>query len=467
MSTLYYLQQYISKTLNTIGGIDASQTSDIELPDVTGIDYSKPGIACLSYSDPIDTDNAEWITYTSINNTTKKFVGVTRGQEGYSAKAHAKGVTIAFPISESHINNINELLQSGSVGQVMVSDGSDSQYQDLPQSLYRQVIINGNFDVWQRGTSFTAATTPANNDDTFLMDRWNLLSDGNDIVDVSRSTDAPNGSKYSAKFLVATANKKFGIVYLMENLDAMKLDNQTVSLSFQAKTTTAKVINNLRCAVLSWNSTADAVTSDVVSAWAVSGTNPTWATNWTAENVAANIAITTSWAEYSVEGITIDTASMANIAVVIWVDDTDAALNDELLISQVQLCAGSVALPFQPKSFEEELRACQRYFEKSYDIDVDPGTNTTTGQSGSYVSGINSATHIIQHYQRYKVEKRDNATVTAYAGSGNSGKVDVQSGEITPSSIAEGTGSFRVQATDTVASTVRKLWYQWTADAEL
>ena len=105
---LYYLQQYISKTLNTTGGIDASQTADIELPDVTGIDYTKPGIACISYTDPLDTDSAEWITYTSINNTTKKFVGVTRGTEGYSAKAHAKGVIIAFPLSESHINNLND-----------------------------------------------------------------------------------------------------------------------------------------------------------------------------------------------------------------------------------------------------------------------------------------------------------------------------------------------------------------------
>ena len=30
-------------------------------------------------------------------------------------------------------------------------------------------------------------------------------------------------------------------------------------------------------------------------------------------------------------------------------------------IAQVQLCSGDVALPFQPKSFEEELRQCQRY----------------------------------------------------------------------------------------------------------
>jgi len=170
---------------------------------------------------------------------------------------------------------------------------------------------------------------------------------------------------YSVKFQVETANKKFGIVQLIENRDAIKLDNKTVSVSFQAKTTADKLIENLRVAVLSWDSTADTVTSDVVSDWAVEGTNPTWATNWTAENTASNLAITTSWAEYKVEGIDIDTASMANIAVVIWVDDTDGAVDDELFLSQIQLCEGGIALPFQPKSFAQELADCQRYYEVS------------------------------------------------------------------------------------------------------
>ena len=116
MATLYKLNQYISKTLNTTGGIDATQTTDIELPDVTGIDTDNPGIALLSYTDPLDTDKAEWITYTSIVSATKKFSGVTRGAEGYTAKVHAKGVTIAFPISKSHINNLNDLLDGTTTG---------------------------------------------------------------------------------------------------------------------------------------------------------------------------------------------------------------------------------------------------------------------------------------------------------------------------------------------------------------
>ena len=112
MTNLYYTNQYVSTTLAEAGGIDDSQTSDITLQSVSGIETSKPGICCISYSDPIDTTKAEWVTYTSID-ASKKLVGATRGQEGFAAKSHAFGATIAFPISKSHINNLNDALYQG------------------------------------------------------------------------------------------------------------------------------------------------------------------------------------------------------------------------------------------------------------------------------------------------------------------------------------------------------------------
>lgn len=112
-TTAYFLNQYISTTLASVGGIDASQTTGIILASITNIDTTKPGIACLSYTDPLSTATAEWITYTSIDSGTKELQGVTRGQEGYAAKAHSNGVTVAFPLSESHINNLNTALMIG------------------------------------------------------------------------------------------------------------------------------------------------------------------------------------------------------------------------------------------------------------------------------------------------------------------------------------------------------------------
>lgn len=104
MSTLLYANQYITTTLSVAGGIDDTQTTGIVLASTASIDVDKPGIALLSYADPLDTANAEWVEYTSISS--KELQGVTRGAEGFSAKEHTNGVAIAFPLTESHINRI-------------------------------------------------------------------------------------------------------------------------------------------------------------------------------------------------------------------------------------------------------------------------------------------------------------------------------------------------------------------------
>lgn len=125
MATAYFLNQYVSTTLAVPGGITDVQTTGIILSSLTNIDYTKPGIACLSYTDPLDTSKAEWITYTSINDSTKELQGVGRGTEGFAAKAHNNGVTVAFPLSESHINNLNTALSIGGVATNLVTGTID------------------------------------------------------------------------------------------------------------------------------------------------------------------------------------------------------------------------------------------------------------------------------------------------------------------------------------------------------
>jgi hypothetical protein len=110
----------------------------------------------------------------------------------------------------------------------------------------KNAIINGDFKVSQRGTTFTSATTPANSDDTYLLDRWVLLSDGNDIVDVSQETSATiTDPSHNIKLDVETANKKFGIITILEQKDSRRFINQAVSLSFKAKIT-GTTINAIR-----------------------------------------------------------------------------------------------------------------------------------------------------------------------------------------------------------------------------
>lgn len=121
MATVYFANQYFSTTLNVGGGINNSQTTGIIIQDRSGLDATKPGVACISYSDPISTSAAEWVTYSSIDTATNELQGVTRGAEGFSAKTHVNGATIAFPISESHINNMATALSIGGVATNAVS----------------------------------------------------------------------------------------------------------------------------------------------------------------------------------------------------------------------------------------------------------------------------------------------------------------------------------------------------------
>ncbi len=229
----------------------------------------------------------------------------------------------------------------------------------------KNAIINGGFRVAQRGTTFTSATTPANSDDTYLLDRWTLLSDGNDIVDVSQvTTPVPTGSYNAAQFDIETEDKKWGIIQILEAKDAARFIGGTVSLSFKAAMGVGDTSTLLRAAVLAWSSTADAVTSDVVNAWGAEGTNPTVVANWTLENTpAALAALTTAYQTYKIEGIAIDTASTTNIAVFIWSDDMTNAVGDMVYITDVQLELGSVATPFEFRPYEQELALCQRYYE--------------------------------------------------------------------------------------------------------
>lgn len=223
-------------------------------------------------------------------------------------------------------------------------------------AIENNLLINGNFDVWQRGTSFTQ------NDDLYICDRWNALQEANSSWVFARDTDVPtSGSKYSLKCSNSTANNQAGIVQIMEGADAKQFLNEDLSLSFYAKTNGTE-ISNLRCAILSWTGTEDVVTSDVVSAWGQNGTNPTWATNWTMENTPANLALTASWQRFTIENVAIDTASMKNIAVVIWVDDGTITSGDDFYLSQVMLNKGGTAAEFSPRLYGEELCLCQRYY---------------------------------------------------------------------------------------------------------
>ena len=290
------------------------------------------------------------------------------------------------------------------------------------------MIINGDMVVAQRGITITDAavnntSTTTNADDSYTLDRWILLSDGNDIVDVLQSDTSPNdGSEKTIQLQVETADKKFGIVQIIEQINCHHaLASGKVSLSFKMKASDAS-IDDVRAAVVSWSGTADTVTSDIVSAWEAEGTNPTLITNATYENTPANLSPTTSFAEYKIENITVDTSNTGNLLVFIWSGVTDVEADDSLFITDVQLETGVAANEFVRKPIQQTILDCERYYETSMSWGED---SQTEGQPPSF--GTGSATHAAATNslsgKSYRTRKRTTPTATLYHQDGTAGAV--------------------------------------------
>jgi hypothetical protein len=193
-------------------------------------------------------------------------------------------------------------LAVGTNGHTLVADSAEAtglKWQAASSSgVNKNYLINGGFAIAQRGTSFTASN---NNNDAYTLDRWYILSDTNDVIDVTQDTSTvPTNGQFAIALDVETVNKKFGIATIIENKDVIGLVGNTVTFSFKAKVSSTTKLDNVKAAIVAWSGTADTVTSDIISAWGAEGTNPTLIANATYENSPANLSLTTSYATYSV-----------------------------------------------------------------------------------------------------------------------------------------------------------------------
>jgi hypothetical protein len=118
---------------------------------------------------------------------------------------------------------------------------------------------------------------------------------------------------------------------------------------------------NVRAYLLSWSGTADQIVSDVVSAWNAAGADPTFVASWTAENVAANLPISSTVALETIENISVDTAGVKNLAVLIMVDDTDAQVGDFLEIGDVKVEEGEICTDYVNRLIAEEEDLAQEF----------------------------------------------------------------------------------------------------------
>lgn len=339
----------------------------------------------------------------------------------------------------------------------------------------KNLLINGGMMHAQRGASgsatFDATTVPLNSDDEYLLDRWILLSDGNDIVDVTQQTlGGVSGQEAYVRLDVETTAKKFGFLQIIENKNCKSIIGSTASVSAEIKVTNATKLSDIRMVVLSWDNGIDTPTSDLVSTWNAEGAIITPIANWTAENVAANLAVTTSWVKYTIENISIDAAGADNVAVFIY--QNNVATNDTagifLEITNVQLERNAVATGFEYRDVGHELSLCQRYYCKSYSQSDAPGTNTVNGLMDWSCTLLANADSEIGFRVSHPVTMRAVPTITTWDLAETSGKVTAGVTDNAAASVSsQGDAGATIGGIAGAASTIKRVVFHYAAAAEL
>lgn len=300
--------------------------------------------------------------------------------------------------------------------------------EDLSAGFSNNLLINGDFEIAQEGTSgtalFTSATTPATKDDTYLLDEWILLSDTDDIVEVSQFADTAINRGLIMRSEVKIASKKFGFVQIKENKDIKHLIGNVVSLSIKIRRVEAvtSFIDNIRIGIIGWDGAVDAPLSDVVlgASWGAAGANPTLAVDWDNLgtlgflNTPADIPVTTSFVQHKIENVSIPTGT-ENLGIFIWCDSDDVDVGNILDLAEFGLNKGSVSGTVQKRPFEQELTLCQRYFEKTYNLEIAPGTASTTGIINLFIPVTIAALRGLQW--AFATKKRATPTITWYSES--------------------------------------------------
>jgi len=250
---------------------------------------------------------------------------------------------------------------SGITSDVTASNVTTTNLVNGSSLCFRNKIINGNFDIWQRGTSLASGTGPR-----LLADRFRNNSVGSTYTASRQSfavgqTDVPNNPSFFHRTVVSSVAGNGNFTASAQSIESVEtFSGQTITASFYAKADSSKNIAVDFSQVFGTGGTPSSPVSGI-------GTQKlSLTTSWQKFTVTANIP--------SISGKTIGGDGNDNFQIIFWFDagsDWNSRTNSlgqqsgTFDIAQVQLEAGSVATPFEVRPIGTELALCQRYYERS------------------------------------------------------------------------------------------------------
>ena len=343
---------------------------------------------------------------------------------------------MSLQVTQNGINSKEELINNkqryGIKGKQLLEAETTSDARSLIGAGNKNLIINGNFDIWQRGTSFS-------NNDEYTADRWNFRFEGSG----SSITKHADGLRLEKAL---GANQWAFVGQIFESDNTRHLNGKTVTISAKVK---GETINKVRFVI------------------GVEPVKDDWHAITSPDYQFASEPFTISTSEFTEISFTIQLPQLSTdftIASIIDLRDSFSTTDgDAVIIKSVQLEEGNNTTEIEQRSIGEELKLCQRYFQKSYASDVNPGTIATEGQiKEQAVRNNNTRTNGIAFNSRMRIIP----TGTIYSPStGASGMVNNGS-DIVGSISGINESRIRIIVIDTGVNT-NAAAYQYTVDAEI
>ena len=282
-------------------------------------------------------------------------------------------------------------------GTLTVDSTASINGSNLPQQFnFRNLIINGDMRIAQRGTSFTNISQGSN--EGYTLDRWRFQIFGTSAhgtYTVSQDTDVPNGQGFasSVKVSCTTADTSLAAdtsVIIDTRLEGQNLqhlkkgtsaaEKLTVSFWVKSNLTGNAVLylydhNNSReiaslvniSTANTWEKKTITFDGDTIGAFNNNnGLSLTVRLYMAAGSDQTSGTLPTSWQNYNAG----DTAAGISI-------DIGSSTSNYINITGVQLEVGEGASDFEFLPYDVQLPRCQRYFYKGFVACVASGSNAT------------------------------------------------------------------------------------------